>query len=214
MKWPAERALLADFLREKLTHPQKWQGSDMASGKPTRAAAVLVPIVLRAEGATILLTRRALHLPAHPGQISFPGGAVEAGDADLIETALRETEEEIGLARSAIEIVGELGQYHTASAFCVTPVVGLIEPGFSLKPDPDEVEAVLEIPAAALLDPSRYELRWVERGNLRVRSHFQQYGQHLVWGATAGMLIGFGRLLGMQGEAVLRDDLVYRPGLY
>jgi len=211
MNWPTERALLADFLREKLANSEKWQGSDMASGKPTRAAAVLVPIVLRAEGATILLTRRALHLPVHPGQISFPGGAVEAEDADLTATALRETEEEIGLARSAIQIVGELGQYYTASAFCVTPVVGLIEPDFMLSPDPAEVEAVLEIPASALLDPSRYERRWVERGELRIKSHFQQYVEHLVWGATAGMLIGFGRLLGMAGEPVERDDLVYRP---
>jgi hypothetical protein len=93
----------------------------------------------------------------------------------------------------------------------VTPVVGLIEPGFSLQPDPAEVDAILEIPAAALLDPARYERRWVERSGLRIKSHFLQYEEHLVWGATAGMLIGFGRLMGATGEPVERDDLVYRP---
>jgi len=211
MIWPSERAAWRAFLRERLSHPDKPQGWDIAHRAATREAAVLVPIVLRPQGATVLLTRRALHLPAHPGQISFPGGAVEDGDADAVATALRETGEEIGLAPRWIEIVGELGEYRTSSAFRVTPVVGLVEPGFTLQPDPAEVDAVLEIPVAALLDPARYERRWVERGELRIKSHFQQYGEHLVWGATAGMLIGFGRLLGIAGEPVERDDLVYRP---
>ena len=211
MIWPSGRAQWSALLREKLAHPDQPIGWDIAHHETTREAAVLVPIVLNPQGATVLLTRRALHLPAHPGQISFPGGAVEAGDANAAATALRETEEEIGLAAERIEIVAELGEYRTASAFRVKPVVGLIEPGFILTPDPAEVDAILEIPVALLLDPARYERRWVERGGMRLKSHFQQCGEHLVWGATAGMLIGLGRLLGAVGEPVERDDLLYRP---
>lgn len=208
---PNERGQLAQILRERLATGGALLGHDISSARAERFAAVLVPLVLHPQGPTILLTRRAAHLPAHPGQISFPGGAHEDHDVDRIATALRETEEEIGLAPRYVEVVGLLGEYQTSSRFSVTPVVGLVAPGFQLRPDPSEVEEVFEIPAAVLLDPARYERRWVVRGGMRIKSHFLDYEGRLVWGATAGMLIGFARLLGAAGEPVERDDLEYRP---
>ena len=208
---PNERGQLAQILRERLAAGGAPLGHDISSAKAERFAAVLVPLVLHPQGPTILLTRRAAHLPAHPGQISFPGGAHEDHDVDRIATALRETEEEIGLAPHYVEVVGLLGEYQTSSRFSVTPVVGLVAPGFQLCPDPSEVEEVFEIPAAVLLDPARYERRWVVRDSMRIKSHFLDYEGRLVWGATAGMLIGCARLLGAVGEPVERDDLVYYP---
>lgn len=208
---PNERGQLAQILRERLAAGGAPLGHDISSAKAERFAAVLVPLVLHPQGPTILLTRRAAHLPAHPGQISFPGGAHEDHDVDRIATALRETEEEIGLAPHYVEVVGLLGEYQTSSRFSVTPVVGLVAPGFQLRPDPSEVDEVFEIPASVLLDPARYERRWVVRGSLRIKSHFLDYEGRLVWGATAGMLIGFARLLGAAGEPVERNDLEYRP---
>ncbi len=208
---PNDREHLAQSLRERLAAGLPSLGHDISSVRANRRAAVLVPLVLHPEGATILLTRRAVHLPAHPGQICFPGGAHEVQDVDLVATALRETEEEIGLAPQCVEVLGILGEYQTSSHFCVTPVVGLVAPGFQLRPDPSEVEEVFEIPAAVLLDPARYERRWVVRGDMRIKSHFLDYEGYLVWGATAGMLVGFARLLGAPGEPVERDDLVHYP---
>ncbi|MDR3410164.1 MAG: CoA pyrophosphatase [Formivibrio sp.] len=208
---PHDRQSLAQSLRERLAGDVLPLGGDIAGRLAGRQAAVLVLLVLHPQGPTILLTRRAAHLPAHPGQISFPGGAREDCDVDLVATALRETQEEIGLSQHSVEVLGMLGEYQTSSLFCVTPVVGLVEPGFLFSPDTAEVEEVFEIPAAVLLDPSQYERRWVERGGMRIKSHFLDYEGRLVWGATAGMLIGFARLLGSVGEPMERDDLVHYP---
>ncbi len=208
---PADAVELAALLRERLASGYKPQGSDRPDPVPGRPAAVLVGLIPRGSGVTILLTRRAAHLPSHPGQISFPGGAHEAHDADAVATALRESQEEIGLAPERVQVLGQLGFYHTSSRFCVTPVVALVSPEAGLDPDPAEVEAIYELPATQLLDPGRYERRWVERPGLRIKSHFIECEGRLVWGATAGMLIGLARLLGAQGEPVERDDLVYRP---
>ncbi len=209
---PHDREHLAQSLRVRLAAAAAQSlGHDISGVSANRRAAVLVPLVLHPQGPTILLTRRAEHLPAHPGQICFPGGAHEVHDADLVATALRETEEEIGLAPQCVEVLGVLGEYQTSSRFCVTPVVGLVAPGFQLRPDPSEVDEAFEIPASVLLDPARYERRWVERAGMRIQSHFLDYEGRLVWGATAGMLIGFARLLGATGEPVERDDLVHYP---
>ena len=116
---------------------------------PLRPAAVLVPIVLREPEPTVLLTRRTDHLHHHPGQVSFPGGRVEDQDASPIDTALRETEEEISLRRTHVELLGCLPQYQTGTGFDITPVVGLVTPPFDLQLDPFEVAEVFEVPLSA-----------------------------------------------------------------
>lgn len=152
-------------------------------------AAVLFPIVLRGtSGPTVLLTRRTEHLKDHPGQISFPGGRVEAGDHSPAHTALRETEEEIGLRSEAIEIIGYLPDYLTVTGFRVTPVVALVTPPFELNPDAEEVAEVFEVPLAFLMDVANHQTRSVFfRG--RDRTYLAMpYQDYFIWGATAGMI--------------------------
>lgn len=151
-------------------------------------AAVLFPIVVRPEGHTVLLTQRTAHLRDHAGQVSFPGGRVEAGDATPIDTALRETEEEIGLARRHIEILGFLPEYRTGTGFRVMPVVGLVHPPFDLRLDTFEVAEAFEVPLSFLLDTSNHQRHSLHhRGALR---HYlaMPYGDYFIWGATAGMI--------------------------
>ena len=122
-----------------------------------RAAAVLVPLVARSEGTTVLLTRRTEHLHHHAGQISFPGGRIEESDSSPEDAALRETEEEIGLTRHHIEVIGRLGIYRTRTGFEITPVVGWVTPPFDLAPDRFEVAEVFEVPLAFIVDPKNHE---------------------------------------------------------
>lgn len=153
-----------------------------------RPAAVLAPIIKRAGGWTMLLTARSVETPAHPGQISFPGGRVQASDADAVETALRETFEEVGLERRFIEPIGAWDRYDTITGFRVTPIVGLVEPGFELKLDPREVASAFEAPLDFLMDPANHEVREAQfRGRLR-RYYVMPYEGHNIWGATAGMV--------------------------
>lgn len=151
-------------------------------------AAVLVPLVNRREGTTILLTQRTAHLNQHAGQISFPGGRVDPDDRDRVDTALRETAEEIGLPRERVETLGFLPEYDIATGFRVTPVVGWVEPPFDLIPDPFEVAEVFEVPLRFLLDATNYQRREdVRDGRLR-RYFVVPYETRNIWGATAGML--------------------------
>ena len=155
---------------------------------PLTPAAILFPIVLRDDGQTVLLTQRTAHLRDHAGQIAFPGGRVEAGDASPLHTALRETEEEIGLPRTQIDILGYLPEYRTGTGFRVTPVVALVRPPFELVLDPFEVAEAFEVPLAFLLDPANHQRHSLHyRGALR---HFiaMPYGDYFIWGATAGMI--------------------------
>lgn len=170
---------------------------DGAPAQGLRAAAVLFPIVERAAGRTVLLTRRTAHLNQHAGQISFPGGGVEEGDASPLETALRETEEEIGLARRHVEILGYLPEYRTGTGFSVIPVVALVRPPFFLNPDPFEVAEVFEVPLAFLLDPANHQRHSAHlRGALR---HFfaMPWRDYFIWGATAGMIRSLTARLGL-----------------
>lgn len=160
-----------------------------------RSAAVLVPIVGRPTGATVLLTRRADHLPVHAGQVSFPGGRVEDEDVDSVDTALRETEEEIGLHRSHIDIVGRLDTYKTRTGFEITPVVGLIEPPIATVPDPSEVAEVFEVPLAFVLDRANHERRSREWQNRLRHFYVLPYADYYIWGATAGMLVNLADVL-------------------
>ena len=158
--------------------------------KPWRPASVLLPIVMRSEP-TVLFTQRTERLADHGGQVSFPGGGREPTDADPIDTALRETEEEVGLARSYIEVVGYLRGYLTISGYAVTPVVALVKPGFALTPDPLEVAEIFEVPLSFLLEPRNRQLQMRELGGERVGFYFYDYQQHNIWGATAAMLVNF-----------------------
>jgi 8-oxo-dGTP pyrophosphatase MutT (NUDIX family) len=170
---------------------------DGGEGLPLTPAAVLFPIVLRDHGQTVLLTQRTAHLRDHAGQISFPGGRVEADDVSPVHTALRETEEEIGLSREHVEILGYLPEYRTGTGFRVTPVVALVKPPFELALDSFEVAEAFEVPLSFLLDPSNHQRHSMHyRGALR---HFfaMPYGDYFIWGATAGMIRSLSERLGL-----------------
>ena len=161
-------------------------------------AAVLVPLVARAPEPTILLTQRTPHLNVHGGQISFPGGRVDLGDVDRVDTALRETEEETGVPRDRVEILGMLPDYDIMTGFRVTPVVGWVEPPFDIRPDPFEVAEVFEVPLAFFLDPANYVAQSREvNGALRHFYAMPWQGRN-IWGATAGMLRSLYRALAVE----------------
>ena len=160
-----------------------------------RAAAVLVPLVDRPEGLSVLLTVRNSSLPHHAGQISFPGGRIETGDASAAATALRETEEEIGLPRASVEIIGRLDDYITGTGFLVAPIVGLVRPPYVLNPDPSEVEAVFEVPLAFFLDPANHRRESRVFNGVERRFYAMPYGDKYIWGATAAMLMNLYDLL-------------------
>ena len=154
-----------------------------------RPAAVLVPIVARAPVPTVLFTLRTANLVHHAGQISFPGGHMESNDIRPEDAALRETEEEVGLPRRHIRVIGRLDRYVTRTGFDVTPVVGLLTPPFAVAPDPTEVADVFEVPLNFLLDPANHlrHSRSVE-GQLR-HYYAMRWRDYYIWGATAGMLM-------------------------
>jgi len=155
---------------------------------PAREAAVLAPIIKRPGGWTMLLTERSHELAMHSGQVAFPGGRVDATDASPLAAALRETEEEVGLARSFVEPIGAWDRYRTITGYHVTPIAALVEPGFSLTIAPREVAAVFEAPLDFLMNPANHEKREAE---FRGRQRFywaMPYDGHFIWGATAGMI--------------------------
>ncbi|WP_207483375.1 NUDIX hydrolase [Arenibaculum pallidiluteum] len=154
-----------------------------------RPASVLVPLVDRAEGVTLIFTQRTAHLAAHAGQISFPGGGLEECDSDEIACALRETNEEIGLEAARVTVLGCLDTYVTRTGFRVTPVVGLVEPPFALNPDPFEVAEVFEVPLAFFLDPANRRRESRNLGGVERFFYAFPYGERYIWGATAGMLV-------------------------
>lgn len=159
------------------------------------AAAVLVPIVDREEGLTVLMTRRASQLRHHAGQISFPGGRIEPTDAGPFAAALREAHEEIGLAREHVELAGYLDPQLVVSGYWVTPVVGFVEPGFALTLDAREVESTFEVPLAHILNPANHRPRERALGTTTVRVYEIPFGPYNIWGATAAMLIQLYRVL-------------------
>lgn len=189
---PAQR-LTPAALRARFAQTLPWDAETTVEGHTTltlRRAAVLVPLVERPGGVTVLLTQRSDHLSSHAGQISFPGGRAEKTDSSLIETALRETEEEIGLHRRHIEIIGVLPEHATISAYRVTPVVALVQPPFTLTPDPNEVAEAFEVPLAFLMDGLNHQRRQIELpDNAGTRAFYSMpYEQYFIWGATAAML--------------------------
>ncbi|MBO9507394.1 CoA pyrophosphatase [Thalassospira sp. A3_1] len=195
-----------DILQRRGDHAVDYPGSKsraraFAEGELiARPAAVLVPLVQRDEGLHVILTRRTDHLSDHAGQISFPGGRQEDHDNTLEETALRETEEEIGLARVHIELVGRLDDYYTVTGYQVTPVVGLITPPFDLAPDAHEVAEVFEVPLEFILEPRNQKLQTVTFEGAKRRYFAIPYCEYYIWGATAGMLVNFSEVLKASAE--------------
>ena len=197
-------------LKQRLQSPPEWQpeitdenrhviAADIiakreAAGKVTKAA-VLIPLVLKKEGLSVLLTQRTNHLRDHAGQISFPGGRMDPEDQSPNDTALRESQEEIGLDPKRVEIIGHMPQYLTVSGYSVTPVVGLVQAQAEYVLDEFEVADVFEVPLSFLLDPANHQVRlWQsEQGGRRFYS--MPYENRFIWGATAGMLRNLYHLL-------------------
>jgi len=202
---PAEQ-LSPDALRARFARPPDWTPEHIddrfrLDTAAPRAAAVLVPLVMREAGLTVLLTERTAHLSSHAGQVAFPGGRTEPSDASPVATALRETEEEVGLARAHVEIIGQLPQYITGSGFAVTPVVGLVEPKHTLVIDVNEVAEVFEVPLSFLTDPANHQRRiyeWedgAQRSFLAMPWRRPDGREHFIWGVTAAMLRNLYRFL-------------------
>ncbi len=154
----------------------------------TRAAAVLVPVVEREQGARVVLTKRTESLPSHAGQIAFPGGKVDETDAGPLEAALRETHEEIGLEQHLVDVLGYLDTYQTGSGFRILPVVAEISPDAVFTPEPGEVADVFEVPLSFLMNPGNHQIHSTERGGLQRRYYAMPFENRYIWGVTAGIL--------------------------
>lgn len=175
---------------------------DGAAHKPTRTieqpitpSAVLVPIVDRPDGQTVLLTLRTDHLNDHAGQISFPGGRLDAGDRTPVETALREAEEEIGLTREQVEVVGRLDDYLVATGYRITPVVALVALPLALALDRFEVAEAFEVPLALVLSSASYRTDSRVINRIEHRFHVLPYKNYNIWGATAAILVNLRQVL-------------------
>ena len=206
----APELLEPEALKVRLQSPPQWQpeitdenrhviATDIiarrqAAGKVTRAA-VLIPLLLKESGLSVLLTQRTNHLRDHAGQISFPGGRMDPEDQTPNDTALRESHEEIGLDPKRVEIIGHLPEYLTVSGYSVTPVVGLVQPQAEYVLDAFEVADVFEVPLEFLLDPANHQVRLWESEQGGRRFYSMPYENRFIWGATAGMLRNLYHLL-------------------
>ena len=189
--WLRAEALREHWAQVPLVAPERPGDGNRFPGRAPRAASVLVPLVMRDAGLTVLLTRRTDALKDHAGQISFPGGGVDAADASVWDTALREAEEEIGLDRQHVEPLGLLPVYSTVSAFEVTPCVGLVRPGFALRLQADEVAEAFEVPLGFLMDPShhrRHRMQFMGMDREFLSMPWPDESGYFIWGATAAML--------------------------
>lgn len=194
-----KRRRMRDFtseLKVALTRRETGGSSDFdlnpdyrpAMGRRLRPASVLVPISMAGPEPTLILTKRSSRLKHHPGQIAFPGGKVDDGDRDIVDTALREAEEEIGLRRELPRILGALPEHETVTGFTVTPVVAVLNEGFKAVPEPGEVEEVFEVPLSHVLAPENYIVESRLWRNMRRHYYTVPYGPYYIWGATARML--------------------------
>jgi 8-oxo-dGTP pyrophosphatase MutT (NUDIX family) len=165
------------------------------SSTALRPAAVLVPLVDHPAGMSVLLTQRTAHLSAHAGQISFPGGRIEEEDADPVAAALRESEEEVGLARDRVSVVGRLDTYVTGTGFEITPIVGILTPPLELSIDPFEVAEAFEVPLSFILDRRNHQRVERQSGPHRRSFFILPYDGRNIWGATAGILVNLAEVL-------------------
>lgn len=209
--------LQPDFLRDRLAVQPVWQPEALVDPRvtidtPVRAAAVLVPVVMHAECVTVLLTQRTAHLHDHAGQISFPGGSREPDDVDLIATALRESQEEVGLSADQVEVIGHLPTFMTGTGFSVVPVIGLVQAPLQLVPDSFEVAEVFEVPLHFLMNPAHHQRRAIPFMDGVRYTYAIPYPRqwaldapesassgsaenYFIWGVTAGILRNFYHLL-------------------
>jgi 8-oxo-dGTP pyrophosphatase MutT (NUDIX family) len=164
---------------------------DLAAAPATyRDAAVLIPVVAREPEATVIMTLRTAHLPSHAGQIAFPGGKIDPGDASPAQAALREAQEEIGLERTSVSVIGALAPYLSRTGYRIVPVLGRVDPGYAFRANPDEVADVFEVPLAFLMDPANHRRATrVFRG--RERAFYEiPFGERYIWGVSAGIIRG------------------------
>jgi len=191
-------SLVQRFASRHVWTPELLEEPRFSQRAPVHAS-VLVPLVMRDNGLTVLLTQRTSHLSSHSGQIAFPGGKADPGDADAIETALREAQEEVGLERGLVQVLGTLPIYTTGSAFLVTPVIALIQPSHIVTANPFEVADVFEVPLSFLMDPANHRRHLMEwAGSQREwlsMPYVDATAERFIWGATAGMLRNFYRFL-------------------
>jgi len=189
----------ASFRRELQDDRELNPGLKSTPSTALRPAAVLVPLVDHppghTHGMTVLLTQRTAHLTAHAGQISFPGGRIEADDPDPEAAALRETEEEVGLPRDRVSVIGRLDTYLTGTGFEITPVVGIVMPPFPISIDPFEVEEAFEVPLSYILDPRNHQRVERQSGAHRRIFYVLPYEGRNIWGATAGILVNLAEVL-------------------
>ena len=185
----------AAFRRELQDDRELNPGMTSPPSTALRPAAVLVPIVDHPHGMTVLLTQRTAHLTAHAGQISFPGGRIEEHDTDAIAAALRETEEEVGLPRDRVSVIGRLDTYLTGTGFEITPVVGILAPPYPLAIDPFEVAEAFEVPLSYILDRRNHQRVERQSGAHRRAFFVLPYEGRNIWGATAGILVNLAEVL-------------------
>ncbi len=193
------RAALMQQLPDIIAHDDyAFDPGQRPAGFGAAKASVLLPIVSRNVsdgGPTVLFTRRTETLARHSGQVSFPGGRSEAGDLSPVETALRETFEETGIAPAFVTVAGYLDRYLTGTGFDIQPVVGVLAEGFALAPDPREVAQVFEVPLAFLLDPANRRRETREIGGRQRRFYAFTYKEHEIWGATAAIVVNLAQRL-------------------
>lgn len=185
------------WLRARFAQPREiapvttGDGMLFREAEALRLASVLIPVVTHDGELTVLFTKRTDHLHDHAGQISFPGGRAEPHESLPAQTALRETEEEIGLASDRVEILGSLSEYVTVTGYRVTPVVGIVRPPLELKPDEFEVAEIFEVPLSFLLNPANHQRNSVLHLGRQRHYYAMPYSRYYIWGATAGMLMNF-----------------------
>lgn len=204
----APERLSPGFLRDRLAGAAQAEPALRGDGvwvawgedRPATPAGVLVPLLMGPQGLAVLLTRRTAHLRHHAGQVSFPGGRAEPGDADVVATALREAREEVGLDPRLPEILGRMPAYTTVTRFLITPVVALVPPHATFQPEPNEVAEVFQVPLAFLMDPAHHRHHRLivdgqERRFLSMPWRSPQGQEYFIWGATAAMLRNLYHLL-------------------
>ncbi|MBR6976664.1 MAG: CoA pyrophosphatase, partial [Ottowia sp.] len=204
---PAEM-LTAQALRQRFAAPPAWQPevhaepSLLRGSLPPAAAAVLLALLPRPQDLSVLLTERTQQLSSHAGQVAFPGGRMDAGDASAADAALREAQEEVGLERRFVEVIGQLPVYLTGTRFAVTPVVALVQEGFALRHNPQEGASVFDVPLAFLMNPAHHRRHSIIFDGQAREWFSMPYddgraggAQRFIWGATAGMLRNFYRFL-------------------